>query len=63
LCAARSCSRRSAARARSGLGRGRVRPRGIHGHHLQRASETSGYDDAPRIDRSKRGGNPLTKGP
>jgi hypothetical protein len=49
--------------ARGGSGRGRVRPRGVHGHHLQRASETPGHDDAPRINREKRGGNPLTKGP
>jgi hypothetical protein len=32
---ARSCSRRCAARARSCSGRGRVGPRGVHGHHLQ----------------------------
>jgi hypothetical protein len=63
LRAALSCSRRCAARARPGLGRGRVRPRGVHGHHLQRASETPGHDDAPWINGEKRGGNPLTKGP
>jgi hypothetical protein len=51
------------ARARTGAGRGRVGPRGVQGHHLQRASETPGYDDAPRINRPKRGGNRLTKGP
>jgi hypothetical protein len=33
-------------RARPGSGRGRVTPRGVHGHHLQRASETSSHDDA-----------------
>jgi hypothetical protein len=32
--------------ARAGAGRGLVRPRGVHGHHLQRASETPGHDDA-----------------
>jgi hypothetical protein len=63
LRAARSCSRRCAAHARSGSGRGRVGPCGVHGHHLQRASETPGYDDTPRINRLKRGRNPLTNGP
>jgi hypothetical protein len=48
---------------RTGSRRGRVRPRGVHGHHLQRASETPGHDDTPRINREKRGENPLTKGP
>jgi hypothetical protein len=58
LCVARSCSRRCAACAHSGSGRGRVGPRGVHSHHLQRASETPDYDDAPRINRPKRGGSP-----
>jgi hypothetical protein len=49
--------------ARLGSGRGRVRLRGVHGHHLQRSSETPGHDDAPQINREKRGGNPLPNGP
>jgi hypothetical protein len=48
----------AAPHARSGSGRGRVGPRSVHGHHLQRASETPDYDDAPRISRPKRGGSP-----
>jgi hypothetical protein len=35
---------------------------GVHGHHLQRASETPSHGDAPRINREKGGGNPLTNG-
>jgi hypothetical protein len=35
------------ANAHPGSGRGRVRPRGVHNHRLQRASETPGHDDAP----------------
>jgi hypothetical protein len=45
------------------LGAWAVRPRGVHNHHLQRTSETPGHDNAPRINRKKRGGKPLTKGP
>jgi hypothetical protein len=46
--------------ARSGSGRGRVGPRGVHGHHLQGASETPDYDDATRINGSKRSSEPYS---
>jgi hypothetical protein len=49
--------------ARPGSGRGQVRLRSVHGHHLQRAGETPGHDDASQINRKKRGKNPLTNGP
>jgi hypothetical protein len=58
LRAARSCSRCCAARARSGLGRGRVRPRGVHSHELQRINEKSDLAGALRTNGGREDGSP-----
>jgi hypothetical protein len=63
LRAARSCSRCYAAPARPGSGRGRIKPRGVHGHHLQGMNENSSHAGALQINSEKGGRNPLTNGP
>jgi hypothetical protein len=64
LRAARSCSRRCAARARSGSGRGRVGPRGVHGHPLLGRRKRQSHVGIWRKGKGKGGGeSPLTSGP
>jgi hypothetical protein len=51
------------ARTLLGFGRGRVGPRGVHSHYLQRTGKASKHADIPRTGRTRGGGSPLTNGP